>query len=139
MNDNWDRKKRTRQRVTDRAYWENHGTKATVAIADQLLDLLHEFDPNVELKFNKFYIGLSRQGQADNFVIFRAMKKFLSLEPRIQESDELTKSLDESGLTLLDYDSAWRRYRIRLTPPDVCHHRDLLRDVLKQAYQQANE
>jgi hypothetical protein len=38
--------------VTDREYWEQRGSKATVAIADQLLELIHTFDPGTELKYN---------------------------------------------------------------------------------------
>src|SRR5262249_30314017 len=48
---------------TDRAYWENRGTKATIQLADELLGIAREIDPSLELKYNKFYIGLSKQGQ----------------------------------------------------------------------------
>ena len=41
---------------TDRAYWESKATKATVAIVDQLMHIVHEFDPPLSLKYNKFYI-----------------------------------------------------------------------------------
>ena len=47
---------------TDRSYWEKRATKATVALADELITTLKEFDPSLELKYNKFYIGLSRDG-----------------------------------------------------------------------------
>jgi hypothetical protein len=125
--------------VTDRTYWENRGSKATVAIVDQVLQLLQEIDPGLELKYNKIYIGLAKGGLVNNFVNFRAKKSFVSLAPRIKQSDEMTKRLDESGLDLMDYDSRWGRYRIRLTADDLKNHRDLIRDVLKQAYQQAGE
>ena len=42
---------------TDRAYWEERGTKATVNLADQLLEIARECDPSLEMKYNKFYIG----------------------------------------------------------------------------------
>ena len=49
---------------TDRAYWEQKvGTKETVAMADQALEIARTFDPSLELKYNKFYIGLARNGQ----------------------------------------------------------------------------
>ena len=56
---------------TDRSYWESSGSKATVAIVDKLLEVAKVHDPDLELKFNKFYIELSKNGQARNFVIFR--------------------------------------------------------------------
>src|SRR5271166_730209 len=52
----------------DRSYWESKGSKATVAAADQLLSIVKEFDPALELKYNKFYIGLSKDGKVNNFV-----------------------------------------------------------------------
>jgi hypothetical protein len=60
--------------VTDRKYWEERASKATVAMADDVLRLIREFAPDVELKYNKFYIGLAKDGQPNNFVIFRAKK-----------------------------------------------------------------
>ena len=42
------------QEATDRAYWENRGTKKTVAMADQLLELAKQLDPELDLKYNKF-------------------------------------------------------------------------------------
>ena len=31
------------QEVTNRDYWEHRGTKETVAMADQILDMIHQF------------------------------------------------------------------------------------------------
>ena len=58
------------QEPTDRSYWEERGTKETVALADELLKIVKGFDPAFDLKFNKFYIGLARNGQPNNFAIF---------------------------------------------------------------------
>jgi len=66
---------------TDRAYWENKkGTKETVSIADEVITIARSFDPNLELKYNKFYIGLARSGQPFNFVSFRLKKAHMILE-----------------------------------------------------------
>lgn len=42
---------------TDRAYWEQRASTTTVKLADKMLKLLHDFDPALNLKYNKFYIG----------------------------------------------------------------------------------
>ena len=47
---------------TDRAYWEKKGTKATVQLVDDLLGIAREINPSLDLKYNKFYIGLSKDG-----------------------------------------------------------------------------
>ncbi len=61
---------------TDRVHWESRGSKATVALADQLLIVLKELDPSLELNYNKLYMGLSRDGQPYNFVTFRLRSHF---------------------------------------------------------------
>lgn len=123
------------EEVADRDYWESRGSKTTVGMVDKLLDTIREFDQQLELKYNKFYIGLAKGGQPNNFVVFRAKKNFVTLEPRITQSDETSKKLEEAGLDLMEYDSRWRRYRIRLTPTDLKSHEDLLRELMKQAYE----
>lgn len=127
------------EEVADRSYWESRGSNATVGMADHLLQIIHEFEPNVELKYNRFYIGLAKESQPNNFVIFRAKRTFLTLEPRVVQSEETTKKLEDAGLDLMDYDSRWGRYRIRLTPTDLKTHESLLRDLMTLAHQLAGE
>jgi hypothetical protein len=71
------------QEVTDRAYWEVRGSKATVAMADEVLKLVVEIEPGLELKYNNFYIGLSTNGIPNNFLIFRPQKSALRVEVRL--------------------------------------------------------
>lgn len=40
-----------------------------IAVADQLLEIIREFDPAITLKYNKFYIGLAKNGRPNNFVV----------------------------------------------------------------------
>lgn len=120
--------------TTDRAYWEAHGTKATVSIADDLLQIVHSFDPALELKYNKFYIGLAKNGGPNNFVTFRAKKNFLTLGLRLKQTEETNKELEQAGLDLLEYGKRDGRYRIRLTQENLREHRDLLTRLLKAAY-----
>lgn len=124
------------QEITDRAYWENRGTRETVGLADKLLDVIRTFAPDIELKYNKFYIGLAKAGRPCNFVVFRAKKKYLNLEPRLPETPEQTTELEEAGLDLMEYDKRWGRYRIRLTESDVKGKRELLATLLRKAHQQ---
>jgi hypothetical protein len=46
-----------------------------VVIADQLLGIVREFDPSLAMKYNKFYIGLAKDGRANKFVTFRPLRK----------------------------------------------------------------
>lgn len=103
------------QEVTDRSYWERRGSAETVGMADDVLAIIKTLDPEFELKYNKFYIGLARNGQPHNFAIFRAQKQALRIELRLERSDEIEKRLNEAGMDMMDYDSRGGRYRIRLS------------------------
>jgi hypothetical protein len=38
----------------DRGYWEKRGSKGTLAVADELFEIIRGFDSSLELKYNKF-------------------------------------------------------------------------------------
>ncbi len=124
---------------TDRAYWEQRATKRTVALADQLLDLLRKFDPTLTLKYNKFYIGLAKNGQAFNFVSFRPKKNHTIFELGLPQTAELDNKVDEAGLGTLEYDKKWRRYRLRLTEEDIKSKSEILEELSKLAYERRVE
>ncbi|TET54226.1 MAG: hypothetical protein E3J64_02235 [Anaerolineales bacterium] len=120
--------------IADRAYWESRATKATVAMVDELLEIIRAFDPALALKYNKFYIGLAKNDQPNNFAIFRPRKNNLRLEVRLEPSEGLERKLNEAGLDLMEYSRRTGRYRVRLTRPDIKAHAELLMQILQLAY-----
>jgi hypothetical protein len=119
---------------TDRAYWESHGSKAMVKLADELLAMVSEVSPGLEPKYNKFYIGLAKDGVPNNFVVCRPRRKHLGVEFRVPRSDELTRQLEDAGIDTLEY-SRWGRYRMRLTADDFQQHRELLAHLVNLAHE----
>ena len=115
------------------------GSKKTVEIADELLNLILEFAPGYELKYNKFYIGLAKDGRLDNFVIFGARKSILNMELRLKQSAQIEKMLEDAELDLMDYDKKWGKYRIKLSKQGVDKHKELITDLLKRAYGKISE
>lgn len=118
---------------TDRAYWEARSNKKTMAMLDQLLQMAQSRDPKLELKYNKFYVGLARHGQPYNFLIFRPKKGFLRIEPRLPDTPTTRERLESAGLDLMEYDVRWGRYRIRLQPGDIEKHNSLLQSLVSEA------
>lgn len=127
------------EETTDRAYWENRGSKKTVTMADQLLEIARKFDNQLELKYNKFYIGLAKQGQPQNFVIFRPKKGFMRFEPRLKNSPDVQELLEKAGLDIMDYDTRWGRYRIRLQPSDIESNTNILTTIIEKAFKVSND
>jgi len=120
---------------TDRAYWEHRAAKTTVGEADELLEILKDLDPSLELKYNKFYIGLSKDGQSYNFVQFRPRKSQLNLELKLPQSKETDSKIEDAGLDALEYDKRWGRYRLRLAKDDIQEKTDILKDLARLAYE----
>lgn len=122
------------QEVTDRYYWEERGTKETVSIADKILDMINEFAPKLRLKYNKFYIGLEKDGSPNNFVTFKPRKNSLTIEIRLKQSDELDQIIEGAGLDVMEYSKRNSRYRIRLNKSELDNHKEIIKDLLNKAY-----
>ena len=102
-------------------------------MTDKMLEMAHQLDASLELKYNKFYIGLARQGQPSNFVTFRPQKESLRVEVRLPKSDDVRSELDASGLDVMDYDARWGRHRIRLAAGDETKHAAFLQDAVHKS------
>jgi hypothetical protein len=126
------------QEVTDRSYWERHGSPATVGLADEVMQILKELDHELEMKYNKFYIGVAKYGKPFNFVIFRPKVRSLRVEPKLSKSEEIEEKLESAGLDVLEYDSRNQRYRIRLSKGEIEEHEGILRELLERAYREFN-
>tara|TARA_R110000851_G_scaffold77514_3_gene170528 strand:+ start:8877 stop:9773 length:897 start_codon:yes stop_codon:yes gene_type:complete len=120
--------------VTDRNYWESKkGTPKTVEIVDDALEIITEVIPGYKLKYNKFYIGLAKDGQADNFMIFRAQKNNARIEIRLDQSQVLENKIERAGLDLMDYDKRNGRYRIKVNASDLKKHKSFFQGLIKLA------
>ena len=124
--------------IVDRSYWENLGTKKTITMVDNLLEIAKEFNPSLELKYNKFYIGLARNGQPCNFFIVKPKKDFIRFKVRLKKSDETQERLENAGLDYMGYDNRWGYYRIRLKPGEIEKNKEILKEIIKEAYEAAN-
>ena len=103
--------------VADRNYWENRSTKKMLKAVDDIFDDLAEYVTGYELKYNKFYIGISKDGVAKNFISFKPKKSYLYLIFKANEDKALSEKLEEAGLEVT-YESRWKQYRIKLSDFD---------------------
>ncbi len=120
--------------TTDRSFWEARATKATVGVVDEILEIVHEFAPGLELKYNKFYIGLAYQGMPNNFAVFVPRRNIVRLEVRLAKDDAVEQKLEASGVDVMEFDKRSGRYRIRLEKGDIKKHQVMLRELCERAY-----
>jgi hypothetical protein len=119
--------------TTDRSYWLNRSSPASIAVMEAMLELVNEVTPGMTLKYTRYYVGLARNGIADLYLLFRPRKDYLITEFRIPRSEEIAALLDDSGMQTLEYDKRFSKYKIRLTAPEVSKHRQLLLDLIRRA------
>jgi hypothetical protein len=105
-------------------------------MVDQVLHMVHEFDPGLELKYNKFYIGLAEGGQPHNFIVMRSRKNTLVLTIRLKQSVDIESRLEESGIGAPEFDKRESGYRIRLGADDVTARQKILRELIEMAYRE---
>lgn len=119
---------------TDRAYWENEkGTPKTVALMDRVFSIVKKGDPTCQLKYNKFYVGLIKEGRAYNYVTFRPNKNYVIFEPKIPQTDDVNELLADAGIETLEYNVRWGLYRIRVTEEELNAHEEVLDELIRRA------
>ncbi|MEC5128375.1 hypothetical protein VSU19_16550 [Verrucomicrobiales bacterium BCK34] len=117
----------------DRAYWENRATPKTVKLAEKIPEFCREFAGDIQLNFNRHYIGMQVDGKACNFVTVRPRKSHLIVEIALRKSDEIDEELSQHDLDLLEYDNRSRRYRVRLSEADLTRHEGVIKSLLERA------
>jgi hypothetical protein len=127
------------QAVTNRDYWLNRGSEMTVKMADEILEIVNSFKPGFTLKYNKFYIGLAINGQANNFAICRPKKNYMRLELKLPKSTEIDEIIEKAEIEEMGYDNRWGSYRLRLSKGDIKKHSDVLKELLIKAESNFND
>jgi len=135
MTQEYDDEEEDVREITDRNYWINRGTEETVKMADQMLTVINEFVPGYQLNYTKFYIGLVKDGQPNNFVAFRPRKNALNADIRIPFSEEIQKEVVKNNFDDIGYDKRFNCFRFRLSKNDINTKRDFLKELLFKAYE----
>lgn len=124
--------------VTDRNYWEKRSTKKVMKEMDSIFEDLGSYTAGYNLKYNKFYVGLEKDGVTKNFISFKPKKSFLYIIIKTNENPELTSKIEEEGLDVV-YQSRWNRYRIRLNGFDEYKkHSDIIKECVEAALEYFN-
>ncbi len=120
------------QIVTDRNYWESRALKKYIQMMDRVASWLKEIDGSIELQYNKFTVGLARDGIVNNFVSMKPKKTLFNLLIRIPRSEEIDRELEDNGL-VFDYDSS--NYRITFSKEDIQKYQELITKHMRKAYE----
>ena len=120
--------------ITDRAYWETKASSAMLKLVDKVIELAREKDVSLAPKYNKYYIGLARNGIADNFITLRPRQKWIIFQPKVPSNPELTQRLEDAGLEVMAYERRFKFYKIRLDEKELSENIELIREIISMAY-----
>lgn len=114
--------------ITDRAYWESRSTKNMLKLVDELLTYVQEVAPGYQLNYNKYYVGLTKDGVSKNFVYFKPLKQRIILHVKIARSEEI-----ENIMQGIDFDWKGNFYRVYLDAETAKEKKDLIVGLIKSA------
>ena len=118
---------------TDRSYWERRSTTSIMKNVDKIFAELGELTQGYELKYNKFYIGLSKEGIVKNFIMLRKKKSFLYFVIKGEENPEMIEKIENAGLDI-KFDSRWKEYYIRINKlEEFIKNKEFMLEVVKSS------
>ena len=118
---------------TDRKYWEKKSTTSMLSLMDDIFNSLDNVSNEFMLKYNKFYIGMSKDGVAKNFISFKPKKNYLWLKIKCVQSEEINNKLDGTDI-VWNYDNRWRQYSVRINKlKDYLNNKELIDLIIAQA------
>ena len=125
--------------VTDRDYWlKERASSASLALLDDFMKLVQEFEPAAQANYRKRYIGITVNGIADNFVAFRPRKgDSMVFECKLPFTEELSAEINDAGFDQLTYSRRWNYYRISIRAKDLVERRDKLKELIGEAFKDA--
>lgn len=117
---------------TDRAYWKSRSTDTMISLVDELLELAQEVDGSIELKYNKFYIGIAKNGRPFNFLFFEPRKNFVVLRLRMPKEEEVDSRLESVDMDILDHKGG--DYRLRIKKKVLDSNVEFLKELMHKAH-----
>lgn len=119
----------------DRSYWEQKGSKKTVNIAEKLLRMINDSTAQkFKFKYNKFYIGLEKEGAVNNFISFKPKKKNTMIRIKLEKNDEIDNLIESFDLNVLEYDRQDKRYRFDIGEEESEKNYEDLKKIIKASY-----
>lgn len=119
--------------IVNRDYWEKKATKKSLKLADNILADLEDICFDYKLKYNKYYIGIEKNGMANNFIQFVPRKTSILMHFKLEKADDIDKMLEDSDLDVMSYDKQWKQYRLRLKENDIKSNWEIIKQMTKRA------
>jgi len=119
--------------VTDRNYWDKKSSSKIMGEVDKIFQQMQSYIPKgFKFKYNKFYVGLEKDGTTNNFIIFRPKKSFIYLDIKAPLDTSTKAKLEENGLDVSYIRDS--RYRIKVFNfKDYDVHKELIDEIVQSS------
>ena len=119
----------------DRAFWERNASEMSLKVCDDIVSMIKDVRPEIQPKYNPHYIGLTGPSGVQNFVVLRPRKGgHVAVKFKIPYSEDADRRISESGLEKGSYDRRRNYFRVRIRKSDLDRSRDVVQDLIRQAY-----
>jgi hypothetical protein len=129
------------EQITNRDYWvQKKASSETIQIADKILLIVNEISPGHEIKYTKYNLRFSKNGQHVPYLTVRPRKKkHIVLALKTAKSDEIDRLIEDHDLDDMGYMVRGTKYRIRISNEDVTAKHDALKAIIQLAEKTYND
>lgn len=122
---------------TNRAYWEEKTSQATMTLVDEVVSIAKKIDPAIGPRFNKGSVPLKKGAEFWRFLTLWPKKKFLKMSLPCSQSGQIETDLNSADIDFEGYDELRSRYVLTLVPSDLPKHALLLEKLIGIAYKKS--
>lgn len=129
------------EQITNRDYWvQKKASNETIQIADKILLIVNEISPGHEIKYTKYNLRFSKNGQHVPYLTVRPRKKkHIVLALKTAKSDEIDRLIEDHDLDDMGYMVRGTKYRIRISNEDTATKHEALKAIIQLAEKTYND
>lgn len=117
----------------DRNFWESKA-EHTLKLVDKQIQHLKSIDSELGLNYNARYIGISKKGKVNNFVIFAPKQNFVWCSIKVTDPEQWVNELEDNGYKVLSIGPKMKRIKFRITTKNLENNYSVLYSLLTKAY-----
>ena len=104
-------------------------------LADEVESIVRQFEPALNLKYNKQYLTFTKDGGRANFTWLIPRKRSLDVTLHGALSEASAKKVEEAGIDA-KFNQKYQNTKLSVTAEDLKNNGPILREILDEAYKQ---
>ncbi|MDQ3019665.1 MAG: hypothetical protein M3R36_03715 [Bacteroidota bacterium] len=118
---------------------ENRIPKEMMDLSNDFFKLAKEIDPALTPNYTKGYMGVQKGDRINNFFIIKPKKKFIKPIIYLSNIEDWSQRLIEKEIEIVNKDHIKGSINLRLTSSDFENVKEILKEMLKQSYEECVE